>query len=279
MSQKTKRIQYLAVGHIARDVIAKGTKPGGTAVFSARLAQTLGRHTAVVTSTRPDYDLRQTLPHIPLHNVPATADTTFENQYDGNQRTQYLRSAASTIQPTDIPDAWRTAEIVHLGPIANEIDPAVIDLFDPSQQLIGLTPQGWMRRWDEHGRVSAQRFPAAEKLLRRATIVVISEEDLLDDAMLDQYRAWANILVMTQNYAGCRVFVHQQEGLHVPAMRQNPVDPTGAGDIFAAALFIRYALNGQDALEAAYYANFIASQSVTKADLAQKVVAWREIPG
>lgn len=281
MSQKTNHIQYLAVGHISRDVRpdAEGTTPGGTATFSARMAQALGRHTAVVTSTRPDYDLSHILPHIPLHNIPATADTVFENVYDGNERTQYLRHIAATIRPEDIPAAWRTADIVHLGPIAAEIDPAVIDLFDRDQQIIGLTPQGWMRRWDEHGRVSAQRFPQAEHLLRRATLVIISEEDLVDEAMLDDYRTWADILVMTQNYAGCRLFVGQEEGLHVPAMRQNPVDPTGAGDIFASALLIRYALNGRDPLEAAYYANFIASQSVTKRELADKVVAWREIPG
>lgn len=267
--------RYLAIGHVARDVVPNGYQPGGTATFAARLAQVQGLTTAVVTSTHPSYDLRAILPHTLLHNVPAPADTIFDNSYDGDQRTQIVRSVAQTIRPADIPAEWHTAEIVHLGPIANEIEPAVIELFDRDRQLVGLTPQGWMRRWDDHGRVYAQPFPAAEYLLRRATLVVISEEDLLNEEMLTHYRAWADILVMTQSAAGCRVFrrddENQPDGVHITAVRHPPIDPTGAGDIFATALFIRYAQNGGNILDAADYANQIAAHSVTQTSLEAKV--------
>lgn len=271
MSHHTARIEYLAIGHVARDVVPGGYKPGGTAVYATRLAQALGLTTAVVTSTRPDYDLSHILPHTLLHSVPAQADTIFDNVYEGDQRTQTVQSVAEAIRPADIPAEWRTAEIVHLGPIANEIDPAIIELFDRDQQIIGLTPQGWMRHWDEHGRVYAQPIPAAQTLLRRATIVVISEEDLLDNEMLTHYRAGADILVMTQSAAGCRVFTKEHDGQQITAVRQTPVDPTGAGDIFAAALFIRYAQNDGNILEAATYANQIAAHSVTQTSLDAKV--------
>ncbi len=271
MSHHIAKIEYLAIGNVARDVVPGGYKPGGTAVYAARLAQALGLSTAVVTSTRPDYDLSHILPHTLLHNVPAQADTIFDNNYDGNQRTQTVQSVAETIRATDIPAAWHTAEIVHFGPIANEIEPAVIELFDRNEQIVGLTPQGWMRRWDDHGRVYAQPFPAAEYLLRRATLVVISEEDLLDQEMLTHYRAGADILVMTQSAAGCRVFTKEHDGQQITAVAQHPTDPTGAGDIFAAALFIRYAQNGHNILEAAAYANQLAAYSVTQTSLAAKV--------
>jgi len=45
------------------------------------------------------------------------------------------------------------------------------------------------------------------------------------------------------------------------------VDPTGAGDIFAAAFFIRYR-ESADVIEAARFANACAALSVRKAGLA-----------
>jgi sugar/nucleoside kinase (ribokinase family) len=274
MSQANKEIEYLVIGHVARDVTATGYAPGGTALFSAACAQAHGLTTAVVTSTHPSYNLNPIMPHIHLHVLPATADTIFANQYQGDQRTQIIHSIAATLTADAVPVAWQTAEIVHLGPIANEIDPAVINLFDCERQTVGLTPQGWMRRWDDHGRVSAHPFPAAEALLRQASIVVLSTEDLLDDDMLTQYRHWAAILVLTQDGDGCTIFTQTDNdpvGRHIPTQRHIPVDPTGAGDIFATALFIRYTHNGRDIVEAASYANRIAGQAVLHRTLADKV--------
>jgi sugar/nucleoside kinase (ribokinase family) len=68
--------------------------------------------------------------------------------------------------------------------------------------------------------------------------------------------------VVTQGHLGCTVFDHgQPDRVSAPAV--NEVDPTGAGDIFAAALFWRM-LNGSDARSACAFACCIAAQSVTR---------------
>jgi sugar/nucleoside kinase (ribokinase family) len=244
--------------------------------YSGRLAHALGCRTAVITSARADYDLTDILIGMMVEVVPAAADSIFDNIYQGNNRIQILSQRASDIGPADVPESWRNPAIVHLGPLTNEIDPAVIDLF--SNSLIGVTPQGWMRRWDESGRVYATPFEAEKEILGKATATVISEEDLLDDAMLGRFIALSNILVMTRNFAGCTVFYDGQQR-DVPAPQIKLVEPTGAGDIFAAAFFVELWRNGGDPLQAAEFANGVAAYSVTTANLNDKVCAWQNAAG
>ena len=274
MPNPKEEIGYLVVGTVTRDKVENGYKPGGTVTFSGRLADALGFNTAVLTSAREDYDLHEIMAGLTVRNVPAAQDSIFSNIYDGNNRVQILHARSNDIMASDVPEAWYDAEIVHLGPLTNEVDPNMIDLFPNS--LVGITPQGWMRRWGDDGRIYARSFPAEEMLLRKADATVISEEDLLDDDMLDRYIKWANILVVTQNFAGCTVYFNG-ESHQVPAPKITLVEPTGAGDIFAAAFFVGLHRSDNNPIRAAEFANHVAAQSVTKADLAEKVNAWREI--
>lgn len=264
------RIDYLVIGHLTCDLTPTGCAPGGTVAYAGRTAQVLGCRTAVVTSTGPGRNLAQALPHIAVHNNPAEQSTTFENIYQGvdHTRTQLVHGLANPLTPADVPGAWQRASIVHLGPIAAEIDPDVIHLFTNS--LIGLTPQGWLRRWDENGRVYARHWHAAAHSLPLAAAVILSEEDLLDDAMLDQYRQWSRLLVLTQGLHGCTVFMGT-ETRQVPAPKVTAREFTGAGDIFAAAFLIRLWQTGGNPWEAARFANLIASQSVTQPDIDHKM--------
>ena len=273
-------IDYLVIGHVTCDLTPQGCTPGGTAVYAGRTAQVLGCRTAVLTSTGPETNLAQALPHIRTHTVPAPRSTTFENIYpDTDQpRIQHIHAVAQTLTCADVPAAWQRASIVHLGPIAAEIEPDVINLF--ANSLIGLTPQGWMRRWDENGRVYARRWPAAPDVLPLAAAVILSEEDLLDGQMLDQYRQWSRLVVLTQGWRGCTVFLGD-ETREVPAPAVAARAFTGAVDIFATAFLIRLQQTGGNPWEAARFANLIASQSVTQPDpdrkMAHLTTYWHDL--
>ena len=275
MTQDRSPIDYLVIGHITRDIAPEqpnGYKAGGTVTFSGRLAQALGYQTAVLTSARPDYELSPFMDGIDTHVIPAAEDTIFDNIYQDNNRIQVLHGVAEKITLNDLPPTWQNPAIVHLGPLTNEVDPQFVHAFPDS--LIGLTPQGWMRRWGDDGRVYARSFPAEKMLLQNATATVISEEDLLDDDMLGRYIAWSDILVMTQNYAGCTVFANGRTH-QVAAPQIDLVEPTGAGDIFAAAFFVQLHRNHGDPIQAAEFANHVAAHSVTTPHLSDKVTAWQ----
>ncbi len=146
-------IDYLVVGHIAYDLTPDGIHLGGTAAYSALTARAMGLRVGVVTASTPDTSL-QSLEGVVILSIESTRNTTFENIYTQDGRIQYLRAQATRIEFNDIPEAWQNASIIHLGPIANEMDTILPEGFSPS--LLGLTPQGWMREWDSEGLVSTR---------------------------------------------------------------------------------------------------------------------------
>lgn len=262
------QIDYLVIGHISRDLTPNGSAIGGTAAYSAATAKTLGCRTAVVTSYADADEMGDLLPDVTVHNISAPATTTFENIYEPDGRVQSIHAVAGIINADDIPSAWQRAKIAHIGPVANEVDPRVVALF--SNSLVGLTPQGWMRRWADDGRVFARSWDGAEAFLPLAAATFISDEDLVVPSMLNDYRRFSKVLVMTQGPAGSIVYFGE-EARSFPAPKVRAVDLTGAGDIFATAFLVRLLQTAGDPWEAARFANEIAAQSVTASGLENKM--------
>lgn len=248
---------------MTQDVTPQGLVIGGTAAFAARTARALGCRVGVVTSVRADLDLNSALPGVICHSLPAEATTTFENVYTPSGRRQAVRAVAKRLDLAAIPAQWRRPAIVHLGPVAQEVDPALVVAFPMS--LVGVTPQGWLRRWDERGEVTTCVWTRAEAVLSQATAVVLSPEDVGDEVALAEYARRAHILVVTRGAAGSTV-TWAGESRHFPAPSVAEVDPTGAGDVYAAAFFVRL-YETRDPWEAARFATCLAALSVTRPGL------------
>lgn len=264
------QIDYLVLGHISRDIVPGGYAPGGTAVYSALAAQALGCRTAVITSVDSTYDVESILPGIEVHRVPSEESTVFENVTEGSIRKQRIFSVAKTIGSGDVPLAWRRAHIVHLGPIAGEIERDVIRHF--SNSLVGLTPQGWFRRWDADGHVFAAEWPHVAAVFSLATAVITSLEDLPSAEYLDNLRRYSPLLVLTHGKRGCTVYSHDEES-NFAAPVTKEVNSTGAGDIFATAFLVRLRQTNGNPWEAAAFANEVAATSVGEYDLQAKAKA------
>jgi sugar/nucleoside kinase (ribokinase family) len=268
-------IDYLLIGHVSTDLTPDGPKPGGAVTFASRVAHVLDYKTAVLTSAAPDYDLISALPEgVEVVSLPADATTVFENIYNAQgDRVQTIYSQAGTITAADVPEAWRSAKIVHLAPIANEIDVELVRLF--SESVIGVTPQGWLRDWDDQGHVFAKRAPNLAPILPLISAVVASEEDLVNPDQVEKARAALTTLVVTNGSQGCMV-IHADETRHFVPPRVEAVDATGAGDTFATAFFICLYETG-DPWQAARFANLLAARSVTQPDPASKMAELQRI--
>ncbi len=256
-------VDYLVIGHVAHDLTPQGPRLGGTAAYSALTARALGLRVGVVTAVGPETSFA------PLNDVPRIAlesprSTTFENIYNEHVRTQYVRAEAERIDLGRVPESWRGAAIIHLGPIANEMDSNLPMGFSPA--LLGLTPQGWMRQWGADGRVSASEWQNAEPALRRAGAVVISREDVNgDEELIEQMAHQTPVLAVTESAAGAVLYWNgDRRRFRAPQLPE--VDATGAGDIFAAAFFVRL-LTTRDPWEATRFATLIASHSITRVGL------------
>ena len=257
------RPDFLVIGHVTKDLQEDGYTIGGTVTFASLTARNLGQQTAVVTSASPDLSFNPLYRGIEVLRLPSPVTSTFENLYSTNgTRTQYLRAVADPIKAEDIPPAWREARIVLLGPLTNELEGDIAKVFPHS--LIGVTPQGWMRRWDGDGRVFAKTWEGAAEVLNYARVVVFSENDIQkDENVIQAYARMAEILVVTHGPGGATVY-HRGKARHLPAFETTEIDPTGAGDVFAAAYLIELERSG-DPYAAAHFANCVASFTVEKA--------------
>jgi len=256
-------VDYLIVGHVAVDITPTGVQLGGTVSYSALTARALGLRVGIVTSSAADAPL-QGLDGFQIVNIPSEHSTTFENIKTESGRRQILHHQAAPILLEHIPQVWRTASIIHLAPIAGELDPSLAEKL--SGKFIGITPQGWMRTWDENGQVAACAWENSEQALGQAGAVVMSVEDVNRD--LEQVEAMAHqtrILCLTEGEAGAVLYWNGDRRRFRP-IDVHEVDATGAGDIFAAAFFMRY-YNTRDPWEATRFATNLAARSVTRVGL------------
>ncbi len=155
-SRDIRPVDYLAVGHITRDITPQGDTLGGTVLYSALTARALGLNVGVVTACNEDLVL-PTFEGIAIIAHPSEKTTTFENIYTPEGRIQVLHHVADTIDLSAIPELWRRTPIVHIGPVAREVDPTLARDFTDS--TVCLTPQGFMRSWDASGRVTSSEWP------------------------------------------------------------------------------------------------------------------------
>jgi sugar/nucleoside kinase (ribokinase family) len=175
-----------------------------------------------------------------------------------------VHTIASSLDYHMIPEPWRQAPIVHLGPIAQEVEPGLARRFPSS--LVGITPQGWLRCWNEDGKVDVCEWPEASFMLQQSGAAILSIDDVKrDESRIEEMAASARILVVTEGAEGARVYRNGDVRRFRPPNVEE-VDPTGAGDIFAAAFFIRLYLT-RDPWESARFANQIAAISVTRRGL------------
>jgi sugar/nucleoside kinase (ribokinase family) len=257
-------LDYLVIGHVTQDLVDGGVMLGGTVSYASLTAHALGENTGMVTSC-PKWLRMPELESIAVFRKYCQYTTTFENIQQGNSRKQIVHHSAATLALEDIPEAWLDSKIVHLGPVAAEIAPSIIQGFPRS--FIGLTPQGWMRVWGGDGLVRYQSWLHADELLERADAVVFSIEDLqFNEDLINEYAQKTRVLAVTEGADGARIYWNG-DVRHISAPQMDVVDATGAGDIFAAVFFIRLE-ETKDPWQSGEQAVQLASQSVARLGLA-----------
>ncbi len=255
-------IDYLIIGHLTRDLTPDGPRLGGTASYASLTARALGLRVGILTACEDCLSAPELEGNgIQVVGLRSDTTTTFENIQTPNGRIQYLHSLAPTIDVSMVPERWRNTPIVHLGPIAREVDPMLSRAFPSS--FVGLTPQGWMRAWDEKGRVRFSEWPEASFVLQNSNAAVFSIEDVQgNENIIEEMVSASRVLVVTEGANGARVYWNG-DLRRIRPPQESEIDPTGAGDIFAASFFFR--LNAtRDPWEAARFATQLAAASVTR---------------
>ncbi|CAA9580377.1 MAG: hypothetical protein AVDCRST_MAG59-4660 [uncultured Thermomicrobiales bacterium] len=263
--------EYLVIGHICADLLPDGTAVlGGTALYSAITAARLGWRVGVLTRGRYGVEvdgievpgLEEYADLVSIVVQEADGPTVFVNEYRGGRRTQVVRRWAGEIDLRGLPPHWANARVVHLGPIAQEIDVRQTGSLAP--RFLGCTPQGWMRRWplETGGRVRHVPLRLPPELMTRLDAVVVSDEEISQAREVVEWVGARRLGVVTLGESGARI-VYGGKRDELPGFPVRTVDLTGAGDVFAAAFFIKASDRAASAVDAARFANATAALSLT----------------
>jgi sugar/nucleoside kinase (ribokinase family) len=274
-------MDLVAIGHVTFDETPSGVRPGGSAYYVALAAQRLGLEVGVLTSIAPDFP-RDVFPAgVHIANVSTERTTRYRVGGSGGSRTLTLLSRAEDIEVHHIPQEWTSASLGVLCPIAGEVDPALVGVFDDAS--LAVLPQGWMRARGKGGVIIPQPWEDADDVLPLTQLLVLSEEDVPgSEETAVKWFQQVPLGAITRARRGATLYVNG-EPYHVEADRATETDPTGAGDVFATTLFIEYQRVGDawDAAAAAACAGAAvvegtgAAALLDRAGLAARVAAYQ----
>ncbi len=120
-----QQIDYLIIGHLTQDLTKNGPILGGTAMYSALTARAMGMRVGIISSWAEGMVL-EPLDPIPITGIITDQATTFENISTPEGRNQIIHGIAERLDYHLIPDSWRSAAIVHLAPVAQEVEPSLL---------------------------------------------------------------------------------------------------------------------------------------------------------
>lgn len=273
---------YLIIGHITADLQDDGTvQLGGTALYSGMAAANMGAKVAILT--RGKYGGEIAGMNVPglgeyadlLQVIVQDADvpTTFTNHYVGSRRTQQIKHWAGPIDMRGLPTHWGNAKIVHLGPVADELDPRRITGITPG--FLGVTPQGWMRDWprERGGVVKPSQLRLPVDLVNRLDSAIVSDEEIFYARELIERVGERRMSVVTRGPEGATIYhstgsaedappgLKNYRTVDIPGLNVKVKSLTGAGDVFAASFFMKASEKSSSAVEAGRFANVVAALS------------------
>lgn len=247
---------YVAIGSVCWDEVEGDgeRRLGGSVLFSTRVAQAAGWDAHIVTSGTAELEraLRAAMPDTKVTVQPSATDTVMWFPREADLGPLAVPTVAEPIDLTRSPVELADADVVHLAPIMGEVTQALIAQVEGAP-FVGITPQGVLR----------QRDPQSHRLglLTSPTIwwadgidaVVLSESEYgrIEEPLVRPGRAVA----VTRGERGC-FGADGEEVVDLPGIVLDQIAPTGtigAGDVFAATLFLALSdgLAFPDAMDAA----------------------------
>jgi pfkB family carbohydrate kinase len=263
----------LVAGHIVRDILPGGWRPGGGVYYASCQAAALGLRVGAVTACSAEFELPR-IRRVGWHVVASSQTTTFENTYSRGVRHQRVRAARPALNLADIPEQWQDAPVALLTPVFHDLDPHLPKRLGRGRRLLGIGAQGWLRR--REGETVHPGVVEPRPSWLAGDVVFVSEEDVTEPEAVAVWQRSVPVIVLTRAGSGCTIW--DASGRHDFApVEIDEVDPTGAGDVFAVAFLHRYRTKGRIA-DAARFAAAAAALAI-RGKGAEGVAGTREIEG
>ncbi len=235
-------ITALVVGAVTRDEIRSASgerqlEPGGVPTYAGTALARLGARVRVVTRLcEGDRDtlLAPLLAEgVEVHALPSALTTRYALDYSGALDVHELRATSDPIGPDDVPESWRCADLVQLGPLhRRDLLPALVENLSGST---GLDVQGLVR--EPHGKSDLPR------VLSRVDVLQVSEGELgalLEGEPLEAFarRCGLREVLITRGARGASLLTAGTRH-DVPAAPSTGRHRIGAGDVFLACYLLQ----------------------------------------
>lgn len=266
-------LKLLVIGNVVLDRTPRGLVPGGPSLYSAAMARALGAQVTLVTTLAPDYP-EAPLAGLDLRTTPALSSPIYENRYDAaGNRTQLLLDRGQPIPPEAIPSG--PFDAVLLAPAYHEVlRPPAVEAHVRAVALQGLLRTTRGRRVVPR----ANPLAAVKPFLAPNVIAFFSVEDTREPAALaEAIGRTGAIACLTDGERGVVLFCGGR-ARPVPAIPARAIEPTGAGDCFAATYVVRLAESGDDhaaALRHALAAGALAVEGIGLAGVPTRAAVER----
>lgn len=237
-------------GHVTHDRRRDGTvHAGGPAFYAARTHRALGATARLVTALGDDFLRTDELLGLQAEVRRGRATTELDRDR--------LIARAEPVLAVDLPEAWRRCDLLHLAPALSEIDIARWTQVTQARRIV-LGVHGFTRVPAPGGAAVTRPWSIDPRVLSVVDIACVAEADLAAQGdLFDRLVHAVPIVAVTRGALGCDV-IERGRTTRVGIHATRAVDPTGAGDTFAAAF--GYALSrGMAAIDAAQLAAAAAS--------------------
>lgn len=241
----------VVVGAAARDIARddpRGWRLGGGVTYGALTLARLGLHTGALVGVDPEGTRATELDLLrdagaDVRLVRLDRGPIFENREMPGGRIQLCESRSDPIPVGALPAGWRGAGAWILAPVADELTDEWAAV-PPPGALVALGWQGILRDLVP-GERTRRRAPRPSRLVERADVVGVSHHDVESESGLEDLVALLRpgaTLVLTLGAAGGHAIRGEKAAgrtrhRHYPAIPPDGTDdPTGAGDVFLAAL-------------------------------------------
>lgn len=266
---------FLIVGHLAIDEVYVNGRArigvGGSSYYCGFNLSLLGWRVCILSKIGFDFNLSlDNVENLDLSLVKSSSKPTtrYRIVYDSNyKRSLKLISKCEDILESDIPHGLKM-KVIHICPIANEIDINAIDKLKKFKVILSIDVQGLLRAFKDTGEVYLKKPRNILDIVRDVNILKADQFEI--KTILNSltnvstlFDVGIKIVIVTKGSKGVTVYTPNQT-INIPALRVRKVqDPTGAGDVFTAGFLHGY-LKGMSIKDSALYGIVLASNIIRK---------------
>lgn len=208
----------------------------------------------------------------------------FENDYTAGDRHQHARMGAR-VELSDIPPGAFKADALLVGPVLQDIDLSI--LAARRSGLLMLDVQGILRYLTSANQVVERMESDVAMAIRHCDILKLNTREAklitstghIDTALKKLYLLGPNLIIITNASKGAHIY-DGARFIHLSTPKLPVIDPTGAGDTFAAAFLLGY-LDSCDPVIAGQFAVTAAALSTrgfgtSAIPSLREIVDWRD---